>query len=152
MYALAGLIKRNNLIIIDKDIDKSERRVLVDMKNDPESNGDYDHWTDEKMDKMALCSYPSLKPEVMKWLEDNVEPPKSKRDYDAQPHGWCIGDVDYRLGSRKNFTIWFYRRNDALKFIKQWSFYKKPTTYLNYFKNDYQELNVISNKLEKKTR
>ena len=39
-----------------------------------------------------------------------------------------------------NLTLWFLRRRDAMKFIKEWSTHKKPTTYCNYFKDDRRTL------------
>ena len=143
----------NNLIIQDKAVNKEQRKFLEDMKDNHEIGESTSKWTDELLDKMSLREYPSLKPEVMKWLEDNVLPPKSKRDFDEQPYGWCIGNVDYRLtGSGNGLTIWFYRRNDAMKFIKEWSFYKRPTTYLNYFNDDWREMDFETGKLVKKER
>ena len=90
-----------------------------------------------------------LKPEVMDWLTKNVEDNKSSSDYGAK--GWCIGNDEYRSSeSGLSLTVFFYRRRDAMNFIKRWSTHKKPTTYLNYFKDDYREL--VDGKLVKKER
>lgn len=79
---------------------------------------------------------PTPKAEVMGWLDTEVKPQK-----DGTP-GWCMGSEDYRCGGASNqFVLWFYRRKDAMAFIKRWSSHGKPTTYLNYFKDDdYREL------------
>jgi hypothetical protein len=92
----------------------------------------------------------NLRPEVMKWLEENVEDMKGNDYKDGDRKGWCVGNHDYRSHDSRSLTIFFRRRRDAMKFIKTWSSHKKPTTYLNYFKSDYREL--VDGKLVKKER
>lgn len=83
----------------------------------------------------------NIKPEVLAWLEENVEDMKGK-DYSNEENkkGWCIGDKEYRSHDHLAITVFFRRRRDAMKFIKTWSTHKKPTTYLNYFKSDRRKL------------
>lgn len=65
----------------------------------------------------------SFKPEVLKWLEDNVEP-STDRARSNNPKGYCL-ELEPE-GAHLN--VLFLRRRDALKFIKKWSETGKPTT------------------------
>lgn len=89
-----------------------------------------------------------LKPEVMKWLEENVEDRKKEENN----KGWCIGDDAYRSNHIISFDIFFHRRRDAMKFIKTWSVYKKPIEYFNYFTEVRKKLNIETGKLELEER
>ena len=80
---------------------------------------------------------PSLKKEVVDWLNENIKDNLKDKD---QPQGWCVGNDSYRSTSHCQLNLWFYRRGDAMKFIKVWSSHQKPTTYLDYFKDIYKEL------------
>lgn len=88
---------------------------------------------------------PNLKPHVLKWLEDNV---KDRPDKDS-PKGWCIGDSSYRHTNVLQMTVFFHRRADALAFVKEFSKWKKPTTYYNYFKSEMTYLNLETLKYQK---
>lgn len=81
---------------------------------------------------------PNLKPHVLQWLEDNVKDRPNKES----PKGWCIGNTSYRHTNVLDFTIFFHRRSDALAFVKEFSKWKKPTFYCNYFKDIRKELNL----------
>lgn len=106
------------------------------------------HVTDEGALGMYDMGVMTLKPEVEQWLIDNVEDNKSASHKGEK--GWCMGDDEYRAHDMLSLTLFFYRRRDAMKFIKEWSSHRKPTTYLNYFKDDYREL--VDGKLTKKER
>ena len=87
--------------------------------------------------RATMRDAPSLKKEVIDWLNENIKDnPKNK----TQPQGWCMGNDNYRSTSLLSLTLWFYRRRDAMNFIKTWSSHKKPTTYLDYFNDIYKEL------------
>ena len=79
------------------------------------------------LEALAERDCPLLKEDVTKWLDDNVKPLK-----DGEP-GWAIGNDQYRLTQNHRVTVWFQRRNDAKKFIKTWSKFKKATGICNYF-------------------
>jgi len=81
---------------------------------------------------------PNLKPHVLKWLEDNV---KDRPDKDS-PKGWCVGNSEYRSTNPIQLSIFFHRRKDALAFVKQFSKWKKPTFYCNYFNDERKYLNL----------
>lgn len=83
------------------------------------------------------CYY-ELKPEVIKWLEENV------KDENAKLKGWCCGNKEYNSLMGEYFSVFFYRRRDALNFIKTWSIHKKPTE--TYNQNTY-----VRKVLDKKT-
>lgn len=89
-----------------------------------------------------LRNVPHLKQEVIDWLNLNV-----KDNQKDQSKGWCMGTDTYNGSDKLSFTLWFYRRRDALKFIREWSSHTKPTTYFDYFKDIYKEL--IDGKLVK---
>jgi hypothetical protein len=104
-------------------------------------------FTDQQLEEMAMTDCPAPKPAVIDWLTTNVAPETAKRT-NANGKGWAMGNDRYRLRqSHGELTFWFYRRSDAMKFIKEWSVYTKPTTYLNYFKDDLRKL--IDGKLTK---
>ena len=79
-----------------------------------------------------------LNEDVLMWLNNNVE--DNSKDNEK---GWCIGNDEYNSHGN-DFSIWFYRRRDALNFIKTWSTYKKPT-------GSYNQDTYISKKLNLKT-
>jgi hypothetical protein len=132
------------------DEDFTDWDKLVYEKDNVFLQDEYDHWkeiakdnpdegyTEAFITRVATKSgIPCLKPVVIEWLNENVaDCPKNKE----QPQGWAMGNDSYRSKGSVDITIWFYRRRDAMKFIKVWSVYEKPTTYLNYFKDDYREL------------
>jgi hypothetical protein len=87
-------------------------------------------------------NYNELKPEVFIWLTLNI------KDQKLGLKGWCCGNKDYNSNTYEGFSLFFYRRKDAINFIKTWSFYKKPTE--TYNQNTYIKkiLNIKTNKLE----
>jgi len=93
----------------------------------------------------ATRKCPDLTPQIYEWLEQHVTPSTDK-DRADNPMGWCIGHEQYRMNDAvAEFTIWFLRRRDAMKFIKRWSIHGKPTTFMNYFKD--QKKKLIDGKL-----
>lgn len=84
----------------------------------------------------------NLKPEVLQWLEDNVQ--DVKRDHYDNGHlkAWCIGSLEYRANTSTGFSIFFLRRKDAMAFIKRWSQWKKPVSYCQYFTDIRKELDL----------
>ena len=87
-----------------------------------------------------------LKPEVFKWLEDNV--PDTRDITNGRGKGFCVGTDLYYSRVYGEFNIFFCRRSDALNFIKQFSCYKKPTTYFDYFNDIRKEFNFKTNTLQ----
>ena len=94
------------------------------------------------MAKVSATKYdvPFLKQEVIDWLNENVaDDPKPHVDQVA--NGWCMGNDSYRAsGSDVGFALFFYRRCDAMAFVKRWSVHGKCTTYFDYFKEIRKEL------------
>ena len=95
--------------------------------------------TDEYLDYISTEEVATLRPEVVDWLNENVKPSTDKARKD-RPEAWAMGNDEYRESESFSLTLWFVRRNDAMKFIKHWSGHEKPTTYLNYFKDDRRKL------------
>jgi hypothetical protein len=87
-----------------------------------------------------------LRPDVLAWLHNNVKP---RKGWD-QPQGWAIGNDEYNSRDGISFSIFFHRQTDAMKFIRTWSIYKKPVSFLNYFEAYRREL--INGKLVKVKR
>jgi hypothetical protein len=85
-----------------------------------------------------------LKPEVIKWLNENIK----DRDDKEHPKGWCCGDEAYLATNSLSISLFFERRSDAMAFIKRWSVYDKPTTYFDYFREIRKELNPETNTLQ----
>ena len=83
--------------------------------------------------------YLSLKPEVLKWLEDNIT------DFQGNK-GWCIGSNTYDKDNHISYSVFFQRRRDAMKFIKTWSKWNKPLFYCQYFTDVRKELDTKTGK------
>lgn len=82
---------------------------------------------------------PFLKQEVIDWLNENVA--DDPNPYKQVAKGWCMGNDAYRGGgSGMDFALFFYRRSDAMAFVKRWSVHGKCTTYFDYFKEIRKEL------------
>ena len=86
-----------------------------------------------------------LKPEIIKWLSENVK----DRKCSGHKQGWCIGTDMYNSRDPLSFAIFFERQMDAMKFVRRWSSFKNPVHYLNYFKNIRKELNPLTHKLDR---
>jgi hypothetical protein len=146
-------------IPLDKQIISPDWKAMIDinqvidqdrLKFDKKFFGKKKHagkFTDQQLEEMAMTDCPAPKPAVIDWLTTNVAPETAKRT-NANGKGWAMGNDRYRSRqSHGELTFWFYRRSDAMKFIKEWSVYTKPTTYINYFKDDLRKL--IDGKLTK---
>lgn len=106
----------------------------------------FNHLTDKELRDLSMGHTQRLKPEVFSWIEKNVE--DTKENGRKGENGFCVGTDSYNHRSYSDFTIWFYRRSDAMKFIKTWSVYKKPTTYFDYFKEIRKEIDFKTMKLK----
>jgi hypothetical protein len=104
-------------------------------------------FTDQQLEEMAMTDCPTPNAAVTDWLTANVALETAKRT-NGNGKGWAMGNDRYRTRqSYGQLTFWFYRRSDAMKFIKEWSVHKQPTSYCNYFKDDRRKL--IDGKLTK---
>jgi hypothetical protein len=83
-----------------------------------------------------------LDQKILDWLALNV------KDGENSSKQWCVGTDDYN-SKDVDFCVFFCRISDAVKFVKTWSIYKKPTSYFNYFTEDRRELNMETGKLQK---
>ena len=82
-----------------------------------------------------------LKPEVLEWLEENIS------DFQGGK-GWCVGSDTYNMNDGSSYAIFLQRRSDAMKFIKTWSKWKKPTYYTQYFTDVRKKLDLTTLKYE----
>lgn len=95
--------------------------------------------SDSKARELATKKVKVLKPEVFKWLEENVP------DYRGGK-GWAVGSDEYNISNISSFSVFFQRRKDAMKFIKTWSKWKKPIHYCQYFTDVRKELDLETGK------
>lgn len=114
-----------NLVSIDKE---NAKNLIIKIPTEPTPENGFS------------CSFRKLKPEVFDWLLNNVK--------DEKPglKGWCCGSDNYNLGYGE-FSLFFYRRRDALNFIRTWSIYKKPTETYNQYTYVKKVLDKKTNKL-----
>lgn len=88
-----------------------------------------------------------LNPKVLEWLEENI---KDKKDTNEKTpleerKGWAIGTPAFNY-EQFEFTIFFARQLDALKFIRKFSIFKEPTQYFDYFE-DRQKIEMHPKKI-----
>jgi len=122
---------------IQEEYDRCMESCAKRSVEDPERDNQWDELFAEGQAKQL--NVPQLKPEVIDWLNENVN--DDPKPYNQCAKGWCMGNDGYRASdSHSNLCLFFYRRSDAMAFVKQWSVHKKPTTYLNYFKDIRKEL------------
>jgi len=123
--------------IIDDEADTyiDSRRIKAVLKQG---------YTPSSFDLMEMTA-PNLRPHVLQWLDENV---KDRVEDDCEK-GWAVGDAAYRGANGLELTVFFHRKNDAMKFIKTFSKYKKPVNYCQYFKDDRKQLNLETMKYEK---
>lgn len=129
-----------NLLETKEGFDEERWQIYCSMTEEK-------NWSKEELEsRREWCKkeFKVLKPEVIEWLKDNVADNLKDKD---QPKGWCIGSDAYQMRDGHSVNIWFYRRKDALNFIRTFSVHKKPTTYFDYFKEIRKELNLKKNVL-----
>ncbi len=90
----------------------------------------------------------TLKKEVIEWLNKNIEDKKNTNIETPinKRKGWAIGNLDYNSKDTYSFRICFYRQIDALKFIRNFSIFKEPIFYFDYF-NNMERRNMDLNKM-----
>ena len=90
---------------------------------------------------------PRLKSEVVAWLLTNI------KDREETPtKGWCMGSDIYNRNATISFNLFFERPKDALRFVKQWSCYRNPEDYLNYFRDIRRRLDYTTGCLRRVQR
>lgn len=83
-----------------------------------------------------------LKPEIMEWLEENVPDVNGEK-------GWCVGSNKYVNGDCcTSYSVFFQQTRPAMKFIKEFSKWKKPIYYTQYFSDVRKILNRETLKYE----
>lgn len=93
-----------------------------------------------------------LRPDVVKWLNRNVKDRKVPSYVEGGPKGWAVGTDTYNSHSGISFSIFFERQRDGMAFIKRWSVYKNPVSYLQYFKDIRKELDPTTGRLKRVAR
>jgi len=101
-------------------------------------------YTEERLIRLSTKNVIVLKKDVMDWLQNNISDEKNGAK------GWCVGSENYNAGeSGISFKVFFKRKSDAMKFIKQWSEWKKPVFYCQYFTDVRKELDLKTLKYKK---
>lgn len=126
--------------IVDENAERIEDEMLVRMNERLKEKGLVDK--SKKYDTTRPVK--NFKPHVLKWLEDNVA---DRQDPDCEK-GWCIGSTQYRSTDIGSLTVFFHRKRDAMAFIKEFSKYKKPVCYCQYFTDVRKKLNLETLKYE----
>lgn len=122
-----------------------ESRMFFDKEEYDSLKSFYkDKYSESDLKRMSQKKTYTLKKEVREWLKSNIKDRKGEEIN----KGWCIGSDRYNSDSGISIRVFFHRRVDALNFIKEWSEYKKPTTYFDYFKDIRKELKLETMKLE----
>ena len=89
-----------------------------------------------------IKKYPTLKQEVIDWLNENIKDAKYPDSDELQDiKGWCIGNTYYRSKDH-GINIFFKRELDALKFIRECSVFKEPIFYFDYFSDDRRNIDL----------
>lgn len=95
--------------------------------------------------EIATKNVPIIKQELLDWLNENIKDQKSFDEDDEEIYvkGWAIYSLETLVNeSKNNFNIFFARQIDALKFIHQFSIFKEPTIYFDYFKDESSEIST----------
>ena len=144
-----GIYDCRYILTIEKGVDPEFDELLEDAKFF--SQEDYDMFADMYKDnkeyrdlivskEMAMRNTYRLNRTPMEWLNNNVK----NRVGETYPQGWAIGSDAYNRSSYAQgaFDIFFHRKRDLMNFIKEFSKYKKPTFYFDYFNDTRKELNL----------
>jgi hypothetical protein len=129
--------------IWNQEIYESNHKVIltINMPNKSlfEKDGYSNDWKrliKEKDDNLYL------KEEVLNWLNTNI------KDRNKEPKkGWAIGSQNFYKNKLSYYEIFFEREEDALKFIKEWSEFKKPLRIFNG-STSRKQLNLTNMKYE----
>ena len=131
-----------------KEYDKEDWNNLMTtkeffcQKTYEEFSEDTHPFTEAQKKRFATKEINIPKPEVIQWLEENVPMKNGK-------HMWCIGSDEYIFGdSSISFSFFFQEYRSAMKFIKQFSKWKKPVHYTQYFTDIRKTLNLETGKYQ----
>ena len=131
-----------NTVVESNFIDKKELEYFTEIyKKTAEEKGEIFNPSDLK-DGMFKRETVTLKQEVIDWLNDNLKDVKGSDENTPieKRKSWGIGSQSQNSKQSYQIDIVFTRQLDALEFIKQWSVYKKPTIYFDYFHDDKREM------------
>ena len=92
---------------------------------------------DDTIRALSTSKINTLKPHVYDWLMNNVPDDASGKKM------WCIGNKEYiATDACSSFSFFFQRRKDAMAFIKEFSKWKKPVHYCQYFTDVRRKLDL----------
>ena len=137
-----GVFDCRYILTIEQDVDPEFDELLAVAKffSDEEYQMLVRTCPDYSSKEMSIRNTLRLQQPVIDWLTANVADRKSE-DINK---GWAIGTDEYNRGdySSGTFSIFFHRRRDLMNFIKEFSKYKKPTFYFDYFRDKRKTLNL----------
>lgn len=93
-----------------------------------------------------------LRSDAMDWLTASIKDRELTKWQVAEGYsvkGWDVGTDAYNSNSGISFSVFFARPADAMRFVKHWSVYKNPISFLNYFKDIRMELNPKTGKMKR---
>lgn len=86
-----------------------------------------------------------LNQDVINWLNENIKDVKNIDGTEIKEinerKGWCIGNEDF-IARTNEMKIFFKRELDALKFIREFSIFKEPIFYFDYFSEDRRNMDL----------
>lgn len=110
-----------------------------------DENGELKKEIKESAISVGTKQVPMIKQELLDWLNENIADQKSfdEDDEEIYSKGWAVYSLETLVNESKNdFNIFFARQIDALKFIHEFSIFKEPTIYFDYFKDECSELST----------
>lgn len=110
-----------------------------------DENGELKQEIKESAIQVGTRQVPMIKQELLDWLNENIADQKSfdEDDEEIYSKGWAIYSLETLINEPKHdFNIFFARQIDALKFIHEFSIFKEPTIYFDYFKDESSELST----------
>ena len=146
-----GVYDCRYILTIDKEVDPEFDELIeetkffsqeeFDMLEDIYKNAE--QYKDLIVSKdMCMRNTFRLNEEVKTWLHFNVE---DRKGYDINK-GWAIGSDEYNRVAypQGTFSIFFHRKKDLMNFVRYYSKYKKPTKYVDYFKDERKTLDITT--------
>lgn len=127
--------------------DKEDYDNIIDPKAevyvDQEELYRFVGFTDEQANKFCTRDVANLKPEVISWLELNV---KDRPEDNGITKGWVVYSKKHRAADSIKFSIFFHRKSDAMLFIRKFSKWEKPVSYIQYFTDVRKVLDLETNR------
>lgn len=127
----------DRLVSYESFLDEEQLNKFIERaKLTNEYKDNFEEAINEHKEWLTINDVPTLKPEIITWLNENV---KDNKDGEK---AWAFGSTKYRSNSTRFVDIFFERQTDALKFIHENSIFKEPINYFDYFNEVASEINL----------